>query len=323
MLAAAGFLARAAAVSVAYRRHYSLRVRVAVVGGSGFVGRHVVTTFSQRDADVVTIDVREPVERKARERYARCDVTDLGRVAGVASAVGEVDVVVWLPARIRQDARVGENAREDIRMMVEAPLVFLRSLRGQPQSLVYLSSIQVYGYPIELPVRESHPTRPFTAYGVAKLCGENYLAIAGHQRGVAVASLRPSFIYGPGQHARNVIPVFLAAARRGEPPTVHRWGTDIRDDVHVRDVAAAVFSAAERGADGRYNVASGVPHTLREVAETVCRVAGNVSPRFTETASGWVDRWYSTDRARAAFGFAAAVDFAEGIREMWELESTP
>src|SRR5439155_17902444 len=114
-----------------------------------------------------------------------------------------------------------ESAHENVRVMVEAPLQFLRELDPAPTALVYLSSIEVYGRPRYLPVDENHLTEPFTAYGVAKLCGEQFLAIAGAGRGTAVARLRVAFVYGPGQHEGNVIPRFLAAARRGEAPVVH------------------------------------------------------------------------------------------------------
>ena len=100
--------------------------------------------------------------------------------------------------------------------MVEAPLRLLRALDPAPPSLVNMSSIQVYGRPVRLPVDEDHPKDPFTAYGVAKLYAEQVLDIAGSRRGTQVASLRVAFIDGPGAHPAGALPRFIEAVRRGQ-----------------------------------------------------------------------------------------------------------
>jgi len=226
---------------------------------------------------------------------------------------------VWLAARIRQRTGVDDAAVNELRLMVEAPLRMLRALDPAPPSLVNMSSVQVYGRPVSLPVGEDHPKDPFTSYGVAKLNAEHVLGLAGEQRGSAVASLRAAFIYGPGQHPDNVLPRFIRAARRGEAPVVHGAGADLRDDVYVGDVARAVTLAVEHGARGAFNVASGRPHTLADVARTVCALGpAGLSPRHDDAKSTWVDRWYRTDRARETFAFAAETSFADGVRAAWD-----
>jgi UDP-glucose 4-epimerase len=297
------------------------RVRVVVVGGAGFVGRQVVRQLLDRGACVLTVDLQEPANVFVGEDAAIADISDLEVAERVAERAGSARALVWLAATIRQSPVVDDAAHTDLRVMVESPLRFARALRPPPASIVYLSSIQVYGRPHTLPVDETQPTRPFTVYGVAKLCGEKYLTIFGNRVGVPVASLRAAFIYGPGQHSANVIPRFLAAVRNGQAPVIHGSGDDVRDDVHVRDVAVAVARAIEGGATGPFNVASGRPHTIREVAETVCRVAGGgLTPKFAPVDSEWFDRWYSVERAQSELGMGEPVDFEEAIREMWALE---
>ena len=294
-------------------------MRVIVAGGAGFVGRHVVRRLqSEEAAEVLTIDRRLPVEQLPGEEVILADLDRAADVERAVRACGGVDALVWLAATIGQSGTVDDSAHEDVRVMVEAPLQLVRGLDPAPAALVYLSSIEVYGRPRYLPVDEDHPTEPFTAYGVAKLCAEQYVAIAGALRGTAVALLRIAFIYGPGQHDTNVIPRFIAAARRGEAPVVHGTGDDIRDDVHVRDVADAVVAALRHRASGAFNIASGQPHTLLDVARAVCRLeGGTLVPRHVEGVNGWVDRWYGIERARSSFGFAPAVDFEGGLSEMW------
>lgn len=292
--------------------------RVAVVGGAGFVGRHVVRRVLASGREVVTLDVRRPPMLEVGEAFTAIDASDDSSVREAAASL-TVEGVVWLPASIRQSREVDETAITDVQVMAVGLCAFLDAMPQPPRSLVYAGSIDVYGAPGELPVDERHPTVPLTAYGAAKLCGENYARIAGHAIGARVAVLRIAFVYGPGQHEDNVIPVFLRQARAGRRPVVYGGGRDIRDDVHVRDVARAVVLALEAEADGIFNVSSGTAHTIADVARSICRATGgDLAPIIEDTTSSWTSRWFSIDAARQAFGYEPNESFDEAIREMLE-----
>jgi len=298
-------------------------VRVAAVGGAGFIGRHLVRRLIDAGHDVVTIDLRAPADPLPGEILVQRDLLAEDGPESAAASSGSPQAVAWLAASIRHHG-VDETAAEDVRLMVEAPLRFLAALRPSPSAIVYLSSIQVYGAPRRLPVDEDHPTDPFTAYGVAKLCAEQYLKIWSRGRGASMAALRVAFAYGPGQHPTNAIPHFIESLRRGEPPVVLGDGRGVRDDIYVGDVARAVEIAIAHRADGVFNIASGRPHTLLQVAETVCRAGGSsIRPRLDPTPSGWIDRWFEVDRARRLLAFEAATPFDEGIRAMWGAAGDP
>jgi UDP-glucose 4-epimerase len=297
-------------------------MRIAVVGGAGFVGRHVVRRLRGAGSAVTTIDLRPPSMLLPGEEALAVNLLAPGEVERLARALGRIDGVVWLAASIRHRLGVDATALEDLALMVDAPLRLLRALDPAPASFVNMSSVQVYGRPRWLPIDEAHPTDPFTAYGVAKLYAERMLDIAGAQRGTAVASLRVAFIYGPGQHEGNVLPRFLRGLRRGEAPLVHGPGRDVRDDVYVVDVARAVELSLARRARGSFNIATGRPHTIRDVALAVCALGPpGMAPRHDDVPSGWDDRWYLADRAREAFGFVAETPFHVGVRAMWDAES--
>ena len=87
------------------------------------------------------------------------------------------------------------------------------------------------------------------------------------------------------------------------------------------DVARAVELAATRRARGSFNIATGKPHTIRDVALAVCELGPpGMEPRHDDAPSGWIDRWYRADRAREAFGFVAETPFRAGVRAMWDAE---
>jgi len=293
-------------------------MNLAVVGGAGFIGRHVVRRLVGAGHRVWTVDQRAAARALPGEQLITSQLEEPGGCREWAGRCGPLDGFVWLAASIRHVAGVDAAVARDLRVMVEGPLELLRALQPAPSVCVYASSIQVYGAPRYLPVDEDHPTDPFDSYGVAKLCAEHFLRIACDSKGVALTALRLGFVYGPGQHPDNVIPRFLDSARRGEAPTVYGDGRDLRDDVYVGDVARAFQLAVERRSPGVYNVASGRPHTILQVAETICRMAGlSSAPRHAPGVCHWIDRSFAVDRARAGLGFQAATSFEDGLREMW------
>jgi len=293
-------------------------VKVAVVGGTGFVGRHVVRRLLEKTFEVVNIDKLSSEQLYPGEQVLLCDLHADDGAARAARDAGEIGGAVWLAATIRQVTSIDDSAEDDLVTMVEAPLAFLTALSPQPKVFVYISSIQVYGKPVTLPVDETHPTDPFTAYGVAKLCAEHYLRIACDKAGVRFVSLRLAFVYGPGQHFSNVIPKFLTEAAKHQSPIIKGDGKEIRDDVYVEDVADAVASAIEMDCSGTFNISSGQPHTLLTVANEICALTGNlVQPVVTPEKSDWVDRWYTVAKAEKQLNFKAT-PLEQGLRKTWQ-----
>src|SRR4051812_46504661 len=112
-------------------------MRIAVIGASGFVGRHVVSHLLQTDAEVISIDRQKPLKLQEGETYIEADLLDQAQVRHAAVKSGALDAVVWLAASIRHTTEVNEQAREDIKLMVEAPFNFMQSLDKNPNTLVY------------------------------------------------------------------------------------------------------------------------------------------------------------------------------------------
>jgi nucleoside-diphosphate-sugar epimerase len=290
-----------------------------VVGGSGFVGRHVVRLLRAEGHGVLNADLRLPTSPWAGEEATAVDLLAAGAIESLARDAGAVDGVVWLAAVIRKETGIDEQTRADLALMVDAPVRLVRAFGADPRVFVHASSVKVYSPPERTPVDEAHPAHPVTPYGVSKLCAEHYLDILGRKRGFPVASLRLAFVYGPGQHPDNAFPRFVAAVRRGEAPVIHGSGADVRDDVYVGDVARAVLAALGRRQAGSFNIASGRPRTLLEAAQVVCRLGGaGLVPRHVDQPSRWVDRVFAAEKAREQLGFEAATSLEEGLRAMWE-----
>jgi len=171
-------------------------------------------------------------------------------------------------------------------------------------------------------VPEDAPVDPRSVYAATKTAQEHLAASWARQSAGSCVALRYHNVYGP-QMPRDtpyagVASLFRSAVARGEAPLVYEDGGQQRDFVHVRDVAQAnvlALGGGRAGALTAYNVASGTPHTIADVATAIA--AGSAPPVVTgRYRLGDVRHVVaSPQRARDELGFAATVTFADGMRE--------
>ncbi len=173
-------------------------------------------------------------------------------------------------------------------------------------------------------VGEDTPPDPRNAYATTKLAQEHLAANWARETGGVAVALRYHNVYGPRMPRdtpySGVAAIFRSALESGRPPRVFEDGRQTRDFVHVRDVARANLAALGGGAPGAltpYNIASGTPHTVGEMAAALADAHGGPSPRVTgEYRLGDVRHIVaSTARAAAELAFHAEVPFGEGMKE--------
>ncbi len=174
-------------------------------------------------------------------------------------------------------------------------------------------------------VDESARLDPRNAYAASKVAQEHLTATWARGSGGTATALRYHNVYGPGMPRdtpyAGVAALFRSALAAGDAPRVFEDGRQRRDFVHVRDVAAAGAAALERtGPPGQltaYNVGSGVPHTIGEMAAALAAATGGPQPVVTgEYRLGDVRHvTASSARAHQDLGWSASVAFDDGVRE--------
>ncbi len=171
-------------------------------------------------------------------------------------------------------------------------------------------------------VPEDAAVDPRSVYAATKTAQEHLSASWARQSGGTCVALRYHNVYGPHMPRdtpyAGVASLFRSAVARGEAPRVFEDGGQQRDFVHVGDVARANLLALSGGGEGRltaYNVASGTPHTIADVAGAIA--TGGPPPVVTgQYRLGDVRHVVaSPQRARDELGFSAEVSFADGMRE--------
>jgi dTDP-L-rhamnose 4-epimerase len=181
------------------------------------------------------------------------------------------------------------------------------------------------GAPLEpRTVPEDAPLDPRNVYAATKVAQEHLCASYARETGVPVTALRYHNVYGPRMPRdtpyAGVASIFRSALAAGGEPAVFEDGGQLRDFVHVRDVARANVLAltAPEPVPGVFNVASGTPRTVLEMAGALSRAYdGDRSPRITgEWRGGDVRHVFaSSEKAARLLGFRAREDFGAGMRE--------
>jgi UDP-glucose 4-epimerase len=296
-------------------------MRVLVTGGSGFIGSHVVDKLRARGHEPVIYDLRpspwhtDPghrvdtvlgsiTDREALERALHsCDA-----VAHLA-AVADVNDVHAEP----EDAeRV--NARGTVTVLEAAR-------RAGVKRIVYASTIWVYSdCEPEAVDEDTLLPAPSHLYTSTKLAGELYCKAYQELYGIDYTILRFGIPYGPRAREAAVIPAFVNKALKGEPLTLAGDGLQSRRFVYVEDLADGVALGLSEVASNRvYNLASDENVTIKQIAETVKQLIGNVEIVYTPARPGdFGGKIVSSERARRELGWTAATPFSEGVRRYVE-----
>ena len=254
-------------------------MRCAILGGSGFLGRHIGRSLAASGMEVWSIDrmLSAPGTAPWLAGQVHADCFDL---ASWWDEMGGAEVVVHL-ASSTVPATASEDPVEDAQTNLVGTLRLVQSLRqrqARPRFLFASSGGAVYGRPNTVPLSEDHSTLPMGAYGATKLAIEHHLRIAEAQFGLPCRILRLSNPYGEWQQphgVQGVIAVFAHRALNGLPVDVWGDGSVVRDFVYAADVGSAFVAAARH--DGRartFNIGGGVGHSVNDIIQTLEKLLG-------------------------------------------------
>jgi dTDP-L-rhamnose 4-epimerase len=174
-------------------------------------------------------------------------------------------------------------------------------------------------------VEESAPLDPRSVYAATKVHQEHLCFAFARELGVPVTALRYHNVYGPRMPRdtpyAGVAAIFASSLAAGRAPRVFEDGHQLRDFVHVRDVARANLLAltADRPVAGAFNVASGRPRSVGEMAEALAVASGPAAPEPVTTGEfrrGVVRHVFaSAERSERMLGFKATEEFDAGMAE--------
>lgn len=294
-------------------------MRLLLTGVTGFIGGHTLTRFIGTGVPISVIARAEadpsqynPI-RDAGD-WIVSDLTDPSSIRKDRSRLESVTHVVhiagYIPKRRGEDIPLAD--------VLSANVVSLTGLVERlPLSceyFCYLSTVDVYGQALVLPVKETHPLRPETSYGASKATAESISRIFASRRGLALGILRLSHVYGPGEsHSGKMIPAFIQQALRGHPLELLGDGSATRDYLYIQDAVDAIQLAVQNKAEGTFNIATGIPIRVRDVAEMISRSIQGTRISMIPTDQKLYSSYFDINNAHHTFGFTPHMDFSEGL----------
>jgi UDP-glucose 4-epimerase len=292
-----------------------------VIGGAGFIGTHLVNELSAAGRRITVLDKRSSPLQKLPEdvRYIE---GDFGQADLIKSLLDTHHDVIHLAYASVPNTSF-ENPFSDLLENLPPTVQLFSEVAERDRKLLFISSGgTVYGEAIRLPVREDHPTRPISPYGVTKLTLENYAHLYAVTHGLKFVCLRPANAYGEGQRpfvGQGFIATAMASVMRGEPVRIFGQQGTVRDYIHVRDLVSGIVHAMEKGRlSETYNLGSGVGRSNMDIIEAISPVmkkAGygvrveNLPERPFDVRANILD----STKLREHTGWEPQVGFEEGL----------
>jgi UDP-glucose 4-epimerase len=293
-------------------------MKILITGANGFIGKVASALLVHRGHTILPIIHPEDQDTSFTSDCQDVLVADLTQARGIDAAAGfSPQVVVHLAAE-RPESFRGEEVDRVSETNERIDRNVIRFCQESRVSLVYASGTSVYGLKHDRPMVESDPIDPVGPYVRQKVETEELAQQTLFKHGVSFTSLRICAPYGPGQEARTVMNLFIEKAIEDAPLLYHGSGERRQDFTYVDDVAEAISLAAEGGPGGIFNIATGRPVTMKQLAElvvdsvegctSVVQPSGEEDPQEQETAL------FSIEKARKDLGWEPKTSLKAGLR---------
>lgn len=293
-------------------------MRVLITGASGFVGSRVTRALLASGHDVLALVVPGDPMIRLRGLTERIGLLH-GDLADVAShrpllESWKPDACIHLAWYVvpGQYLKSPQNIRA---LTASLGLIDVLSQVGCRQ-MVAVGTCAEYDTDSGF-LREDSPTHPSTLYASTKLALRLVGEQAAAEAGLGFAWARLFYLYGPDEGDKRVVPLLIRALLAGTPFPATK-GEQVRDYLHVDDVASALMLLVEQEVSGVFNVSSGIPVTIRQLMEAIGRIVGRTDLiKFGELPyRDWEPMFICGDSRRIrALGWKPIYDLEAGLTQ--------
>jgi UDP-glucose 4-epimerase len=302
--------------------------RIAVIGGAGFVGSHIVDQLlAENVSEIVILDnfvrgTKKNVASAAEDRRVKVVEGSITDIPLLHNALEGIDGVFLLAALWLGECV--DNPRSALNVNVDGIFNVIEACRDLDiRRIVYSSSASVYGDAVFMPMTEDHPFNNRTMYGATKIAGEQFFRAFYEMYQLPYIGYRYMNIYGPRMDYKgtyvSVIMRVLDRIAEGQRPIIFGDGSQSYDFVYVADVARAnVLGMKADVADEFFNIGAGVRTTINELVYALLEITGStLEPEYRPQEKMFVQhRIGSTEKAEKLLGFRATVPLLEGLRDV-------
>ena len=304
--------------------------RILVTGGTGFLGKHLVSRLAELGANVTAFDI-QPSPPNSRIKFIQGDIRspeDIFRatkgqelVFHLAGLLG-VEKIVDIPLEVL-DVNLGGTIN-----------ALKAAVENGVERFVFTSSSEIYGQPRRIPISETDFAAPISTYGVSKLAAESYCSAYARHHGFKYTIVRLFNVYGPEQTEKFVMPIFISRITKGLPPIIYGHGSQSRSYTFITDAIEGILraGASKSGENEVFNIGNDEEIRITELAEFIIGISGNnLKPTYRPFGDGVrvekreiLRRQPDISKAAMLLGFKPKVSWREGVRRFreWYINSS-
>lgn len=301
-------------------------MKCVILGGGGFLGSYLSKELLRNGSEVSIFD-----QSNAR------NLDDLGKLGSkiiignfldiqdIRSAISDCDVIFHLISFTNPKTSM-DNPKYDVETNIIGTVQLLQeaSKIGIKKVIYSSSGGTVYGIPVEIPIKETHPTDPINFYAVSKLMIEKYLNLFKKLYGLDYGILRIANAYGERQPVTNnqgLIASLIDKVLQKNVIEIFGDGTNIRDYVHAEDVAKAFVKVAQHDGEQKiFNIGGGMGSSINDVIMMIENITGkNIQIQHLPERSFDVPvNYLDISKAKKHLDWEPAISLREGILRTYQ-----
>ena len=294
----------------------------AVTGGAGFVGSHLVKLLVKEGHEITEIDNLHKGKKENlasvinKIKFQKIDIRDYQSLEKILKNIDGVFHQAALT--VVQDSFSKPEEYFDVN--VHGTENIFKLANENKFKVVYASSSSVYGHKLETPITEDAERNPISPYGKTKLEDE-YLVEKYSKLNTEIIGLRYFNIFGKGQTIEyaGVITKFLDRINEGKSPIIFGDGSQIRDFIHVNDVAKANLMAMNSDSSNLIvNIGTGNAISILELANMIINASGlEINPIFVEAHEGDIEKSIADiSQAKKHFNWEPKIELQDWLKDI-------
>ena len=292
-----------------------------VTGGAGFIGSHLSKYLISKGIKVTVIDNfstgSELNLKSIRNKITlvSCDISD----NSIDDYFQNVDVVFNCAAIVGVKLATSKPL-EVLDQNISNVRKILDLCRKNNALHIFISSSEVYGNSLDMPVSENSVLVPVSPYGLSKIVGETYCSSFKRKYGINSIIIRLFNVYGPGQDTNGlswVLPSFIIKLLKNKKISIHGSGNHTRDFTFIDDTIRGIFLASVKGTYGEaYNIGTGVETSITDLGKLVIKKMNlsNDKSHFIRNRSFQIyRRCADISKAKNDLGYTPSISLSDGV----------
>lgn len=299
-----------------------------ILGGCGFIGRHLVEEIlkNDKDANITIVDVIEDEHFKKLSNITQIKKS-FSQILDFDNLVLHTDIIYHLISTTTP-SDFTDKIKQDFDDTIIPTINLLEAIsKHQDKKLIFVSSGgTVYGACESLPIKEAEKLNPICTYAVQKVVIEKYIEAYAHLYNIKYIICRLANPYGIGQNLQKkqgIIPIFINKILNKEVLQVWGDGEAIRDYIFIDDAVNALFHLGQyKGKKHIFNVGSGIGYSINQIIELIVKeleIQKPVTEYLPERMCDVKKNILDISKIEREVGWKPKITIEKGIKEIVKL----